>query len=380
MKSLLLVCVLLCAGVSINAQKKVVCYWGTWSGYRPGDGHFDASFIDPKICTHIIYSFIGASADGTVNTLDSWLDFEKDGGFLKNFVALKSQNPRVKLMVAAGGWNFGSRVFSTIAANANSRRNFAQSVVSFCRNNNLDGFDLDWEYPGQRDGNVATDKNNFSEMLVELKRALSGAGLLLSFASASAQFSAEISYDIRTVASIVDFINVMTYDLHGPWDGFTGIHAPLYAGPDQNKQLNVDAAIKFWLSQGAPKEKLIMGIPTYGKSFTLANVNSNRIGAAITGPGIAGPWTREAGTLGYNEICLNRWQRIWQADQQVPYAKNGDQWVGFDDVESVKIKCEYINQKKLGGVMFWSLESDDFLGKGGQGKFPLIKTAHNTLK
>ena len=83
--------------------------------------------------------------------------------------------------------------------------------------------------------------------------------------------------------------------------------------------------------------------------------------------------------LGYNEICINKWPHTFEEKQKAFYASKGDQWVGYDDVESVKVKCEYINQKKLGGVMFSSIETDDFMGKGGKGKFPLIKTAHNTL-
>ena len=359
--------------------EKVVCYWRTCAGYRIGDGQFDASFINPKICTHIIYSFIGTSADGTVNSLDPFIDYQKDGGYLKKFVALRSQNPSVKLMVSAGGWSFGSAVFSQLAANVYSRKNFAQNVVNFCRNNYLDGFDLDWEYPAQRDGNAAVDKINFSALLFELKRALSGAGLLLSFASASAQFSAQISYDIRTVASNVDFINIMAYDLHGPWDGYTGIHGALYAGPDQNKQLNADACIKYWISQGAPREKLILGIPTFGKSFTLANVASNGIGAKTIGSGTAGPWTNIAGSLGYNEICMNCWPRFWQPEQKVPYAINGNQWVGYDDVNSVSNKANYIMQNGLGGAMFSSLETDDFRGNCGQGRYPLISTGYGIL-
>ncbi|CAO1341949.1 unnamed protein product [Diamesa tonsa] len=173
----------------------------------------------------------------------------------------------------------------------------------------------------------------------------------------------------------------MTYDLHGSWDGKTGINAPLYAGSDQNEQLNINvyACVNYWISQGCPRKKIIVGIPTYGRSFTLANPSHNGINAAITGGGTAGPHTAEAGMLGYNEICRNNWRRNWESQQKVPFAVNGDQWVGYDNVESVRIKCDYINLKGLGGAMFWSLETDDFLGTSGQGKFPLIKTAYSTL-
>ena len=83
--------------------------------------------------------------------------------------------------------------------------------------------------------------------------------------------------------------------------------------------------------------------------------------------------------LGYNEICENKWRTINSNSQGTPYAKNGDQWVGYDNVESVKKKCDYISESDLGGAMFWSLENDDFLGKGGEGKFPLVKAAKKSL-
>ncbi|CAO1341927.1 unnamed protein product [Diamesa tonsa] len=357
--------------------KKIVCYWGTWAAYRTGDGQFTYDHIDPTICTHIVYSFLGATADGSVKSLDDWLDYQKDGGYIQNFMKLKSKNRNLKLMFSIGGSNAGSTLFSGIAASSATRTRFAQSVANFCNEHGFDGFDFDWEYPCQREGSQAADKGNFTLLLRELKRELGSK--ILSIATACAQSSAQTSYNISDVASIVDFVNLMTYDLHGEWDNQTGINAPLYAGSDQNKQVNVDACVNYWISQGCPRDKIIVGIPTYGKSFTLANSSDNGINAAVTGGGRAGPHTAEAGMLGYNEICANGWPRRWEGQQKVPYAVNGNQWVGYDDVESVKIKSDYINQKGLGGAMFWSLETDDFLGRGGQGKFPLIKTAYNTL-
>ena len=335
--------------------------------------------IDTTICTHVVYCYIDAIANGTI-ILDGWLDDRLDEGLLEKFVDLKEQNPTVKLMVAAGGLEFGSKVFSQIAANKLSRWDFAQNVMKFCQKYNLDGFEISWQYPAQRDGNAAVDKNNFNELLKELKSALSKDGLLLSFAGAAVENLAMISYDIRTVASIVDFINIMAYDFHQPKDGFTGIHGALYAGPNENQKINADAAIKYWISQGAPAKKLILGIPTYGKSFTLANEANNDIVAAVTGAGVAGPFTRQNGILGYNEICSNpRWKNKWQVEQKAPYAIKNNQWVGYDDVNSVSIKAKYINENDLGGAMFWSLETDDFQGKCGQGKYPLIRTAFQIL-
>lgn len=131
---------------------------------------------------------------------------------------------------------------------------------------------------------------------------------------------------------------------------------------DELKQLNVDAAVNYWLSEGCPKEKLIVGIATYGRTFTLGFANENAVGAFAIGPGAIGSFVPEAGFLGYNELCFKHteWTRHWEQQQKVPYAVKGNQWVGYDDMESVAIKLNYILTRDLGGAMFWSLETDDF--------------------
>jgi len=63
-----------------------------------------------------------------------------------------------------------------------------------------------------------------------------------------------------------------------------------------------DSAIKYWIQQGAPNNKLNLGIGTYGRSFTLQDATNNGVGAPDTGAGNAGPYTQQSGFLGYNEV------------------------------------------------------------------------------
>lgn len=97
-----------------------------------------------------------------------------------------------------------------------------------------------------------------------------------------------------------------------------------------------DACVRYWLKSGCPPEKLIVGVPSYGRTFTLANTNQYDLGAPARGPGTAGPYTREAGMLGYNEICVlikeGGWTITRSEGHYVPYAFKNDQWVGYDDV------------------------------------------------
>lgn len=219
--------------------------------------------------------------------------------------------------------------------------------------------DVDWEYPVQRaDGSLGDeqDKQNFVLLLQELKNVLGPAGKLVTIAVGSTQKIGDISYDIPGIVNNVDFINLMTYDFHGAWDNTAGINSPLFSGDS----LNVDASVKYWLDKGCPKEKLIVGVPTYGRSFTLQDPGQNGVGAPVSGGGNAGPWTRQAGMLGYNEITVNGWPEQWQDDQKVPYAFQDNQWVGYDNPKSAQEKANYVISNGLGGCMFWSIETDDF--------------------
>ena len=75
----------------------------------------------------------------------------------------------------------------------------------------------------------------------------------------------------------------------------------------------------------------------------------------------------------------NGWTRKWDDTQKVPYAFKGNQWVGYDDNQSVQIKLDYVKSNNLGGVMFWSIETDDFANLCGTGNYPLITLAKNAM-
>jgi len=170
-----------------------------------------------------------------------------------------------------------------------------------------------------------------------------------------------------------DFVNLMTYDLHGSWQSQTGIHAALFPGPNDSGTGNVDSSVQLLLSKGVPKEKLIMGMPAYGNAFRLNNVNNNGVGASAVG----------SGSIKYRDICsrINSGQLNyrWEDAQRVPYAFAGVEWVGYDDVRSITEKANYIVEHDLGGGMFWAIDNDDYLNGCQAGKFPLISTAKSII-
>lgn len=123
-----------------------------------------------------------------------------------------------------------------------------------------------------------------------------------------------------------------------------------------------------------------MGLAFYGRSFQVANAPQANVGSPSAGAGSAGPYTREAGYMGYNEICAldHSWSHKWSNEHAVPYVHNSNQWIGYDNVKSIEMKIDFGNSLNLAGVMIWSVETDDFRGKCG-GKYPLLKAINNKL-
>ncbi|KAF8787216.1 Chitotriosidase-1 like protein [Argiope bruennichi] len=352
-----------------SKRYKVVCYLGSWANYRGGEGKFLIENIDPNLCTHLVYGF-AKLAGNQIAVYDPYLDLKENWGLgaYQRFNNLKKQNPNLSTLIAIGGWNEGSTKYSQMAADPNARATFVKSAVDFCLKYDFDGLDMDWEYPANR-GGAAADKQNFVTLLKELKEAFAPHGLILSAAVSAGKNTIDTAYDIPGVSKYLDFINVMAYDLHGSWEKTTGHNAPLYERPGESegdKILNVNYAIKYWIAKGAPKNKIILGMGTYGRSFTLANPSDNKLGAPTTGPGRAGPLTKEPGMLGYNEICRDKgFTEVFVEKVEAPYAYNGNQWVGYDNVKSIGIKVDYLIREGLGGGMIWSLETDDFRGNCG---------------
>lgn len=128
--------------------------------------------IDPFLCTHLIYAFLGIEETGQLRVIDAYLDLEDNSGRgnIKNFNALKLKNPTLKTLVAVGGWNEGSKKFSLVASDPAKRSRFIDDTVRFIQRHGFDGLDLDWEYPGQRHSQENDDdRTNYITFLKELK-------------------------------------------------------------------------------------------------------------------------------------------------------------------------------------------------------------------
>ncbi|XP_013783368.1 probable chitinase 10 [Limulus polyphemus] len=374
-----------CSG---NRQLKVVCYFSNWAWYRSNEGQFLPENIDPNLCTHLIYAFATLDSSSlTLGVCDSWADI--DNNFYKRVVQLKNKNPQLRVLLALGGWNdSGADKYSRLVSSPKSRRNFIQHVVPFLKKYNFDGLDLDWEYPvcwqGRRSSGHTTDRPNFANFVLELRQAFDQeqSPLLLTAAVSGTKCIIDDAYEVSTLSADLDFINIMAYDYHGSWENHTGHVAPLYPQDgDPNTDFNAKSSLEYWVEKGAPKHKLVLGTPFYGRSFTLSDPNNNGIRAPVIGGGIAGPLTKEVGMLAYYEVCkkikLEAWTKVRDPSQAIgPYAYRGDQWVGYDDPASLSRKARFVREEGYGGVMVWTVDFDDFRGMWNKVAFPLLRALH----
>ncbi|NGP89033.1 glycoside hydrolase family 18 protein [Fodinibius halophilus] len=316
--------------------------------------------VEVEKLTHINYAFANIK-DGKIVQ-----GFKNDAKNFNTLNSLKKKNPDLKILISVGGWTWSGN-FSDMALTKQSRKKFIDSAVEFIKEHNLDGIDLDWEYPNMKGaGNVhrPEDKRNFTLLLKELRTRLDELGEkddkhYLSTIAAGVSKKYIANTEMAKVQRYVDFINLMTYDFYitGP-DSLAGHNAPLFTNPKDPRKLSVDVGVDMFLDAGVPADKIVMGIPFYGRSAkTLSS----------TGHGLYEPaLPPEEGLLTSFEHIKknlenkNDFVRHWDSTASVPYLfnKKKNLFVSYEDVESATRKCKYIKEHNLRGAMFWRYQSD----------------------
>lgn len=393
-----------------QGEERIVAYYTNWATYGR---NFQVLDIDASNITHILYAFADfcwegfdnresppgrnqcysyvdkeAMDNGLVVSSDTWADFENESlvrlteeekeewdvdyyGNLGAFRKLKEEYPHLKVLLTLGGWTL-SKNFSNVTYDEEARATFVESAVDFVREYDLDGIDIDWEYPvggGGMEGNSnrPEDKENHTKLLRELREELDKyeskdeKEYELSIASSANPVYLE-NNEMDQIGEIVDFVNIMTYDFYVANEGMNGHNAPLVADLtadiDGAAIFNVETAVEGHLEAGIPSEKLVMGMPMYGRSWEDCNGEYTE----CSGPS-EGTW--EDGVLDYDHILEKMndaeagYTRHWNNQAQVPYLLNDEgEFVSFDDVQSIAEKAMLAKELDLGGAMFWELSQD----------------------
>jgi chitinase len=325
--------------------------------------------VDAHILTRVNYAFANIK-DGRMVT-----GFSTDKQNYAVLAGLRKQNPGFTVLVSVGGWLW-SGGFSDVAFTAKTRKTFIDSVMEFLATYDLDGLDIDWEYPGMAGATKnfrPEDGHNFTLLLKELRERFdketkkTHRRLYLTFAAgASSDYIAHT--ELREDEKYVDTVNLMAYDYVEPGgDPLTGHHSPLFTNPADVRNFSSDASVRAFEAAGVPSEKILLGVPFYGHVWgEVADINHGYLQ-----PGKPVPHAYSGFGAITTEMLNQGYVRYWDPVASVPYLYNPDKhiFVSFEDQQSLAAKCRYIVDQKLGGIMYWDSSGDPngvLLGAIGQ--------------
>lgn len=329
-------------------------------GYVTGyNGLIDATKIDPTLLTHINYAFVNVK-----NNKAFLQNLKTDTANFNRLNSLKKKNPELQLLISIGGWSWSENFSDAVLTDA-LRKDFAKSAVAIIRQYQLDGVDIDWEYPGMpgEDGNVyrPEDKENFTLMFEALRKELDAlekqTGKKKLLTTATGGFPSFLSKtEMAKASKYLDYINLMTYDYYS--SKLAGHHTNLYDAKSYPTDNSADKAIKAYLNAGVPAEKIVMGIAFYGKNLQL-NANAQK-GLGDTLANSTNKFGKGYSYLKDSLVNKKGFIAFKDKEAKAPFLFNATtkQYITYDDEWSVAHKCAYVLEHQLGGVMFWEYSSD----------------------
>jgi len=314
--------------------------------------------VDTHKLTRVNYAFANIKDGRMVN------GFASDAANFAVLAQLRKQYPAFTVLVSVGGWLWSSH-FSDVALTPQSRSLFIDSVMEFLARYDLDGLDIDWEFPGMEGASKnfrSVDGQNFTLLLKELRQrfdqesAKTHRKLYLTIA-AGASNDYLVHTELGKAQEYLDTVNLMAYDYVEPGsDPLTGHHAPLYSNPADARNYSGDASVRAFEQAGVPAKKIILGVPFYGHVWGhVADVNHGFLQPGKRVPHAYSPYSAITSTM-----LDHGFTRYWDPIASAPYLYNPATqiFVSYEDPESLRAKCRFVLDQKLGGIMYWDHAGD----------------------
>lgn len=266
---------------------------------------------------------------------------------------LRMLNPKLKLVLSVGGWSAGG--FSEAARTKQGRKIFSDSAAAVIEKYGLDGIDIDWEYPCINVAGIGadpSDKQNYTLLLGTLRETLDARKekeYLVTTAVGGDEYFVRCT-EMDKVSDIVDYVQLMTYDLRGGFQTLTGHHTGLYGNQADLFGASTDHAVRCFMAAGVPCEKLVIGAAFYSREWKeVPDVSAGLHQMAAT----TGGYGPDYHTLVEKFINKNGYQRYWDEEAKAPYLFNGTHFISYEDKESIAHKAAYVKEMNLLGMMYW---------------------------
>lgn len=305
--------------------------------------------------THVARSFLEPQADGSLKIPPRFFDPD---------LTANAKKYGVKLLASIGGESAGDANWKSIASDPAKTQKFLDQVEKEVGGHEWDGVDIDWEPGPQND----QDRDLYLRLMTAIRKRFPRWTLTTAL-MAGDQWVAHIPWD--DLVKQVDFVNLMTYPLAGPWTGHSAHQTNLFASRSTpgNGEMNVDGLIQNLLKNyRVPSKKILLGLVFWGMKFPTQHLGE-KLGDMAPG---------DMGSYPYSQIpALEKdpdYKKFWDDRAKVPFlerVKGGKSTISYDDPRSIALKSDYAKIKKLGGIMFWHIGADR-----NDPDFPLQETLH----